>query len=188
MRICRRLRLELGEDVFSSWFGCLELDALSDDDAYLSVPTKFLKCWIQSHYTDKILQALTTEFPMIKRVSVNLRSSTRLHPPARHWQSHRYGAMRRRGFGKGPERQSVLLADWAVRRDAAIVEKAGFNRGLRGRDFVWVAVGPPLNFLEFSRRFIQPARPCRSAENCFRGAGRPIAFQSALSPRFCRIG
>ena len=81
MRICRRLRLELGEDVFSSWFGCLELDALSDDDAYLSVPTKFLKCWIQSHYTDKILQALTTEFPMIKRVSVNLRSSTRLPPP-----------------------------------------------------------------------------------------------------------
>ena len=58
MRICRRLRLELGEDVFSSWFGCLELDALSGEDASLSVPTKFLKSWIQSHYTDKILQAL----------------------------------------------------------------------------------------------------------------------------------
>ena len=77
MRICRRLRLELGEDVFSSWFGCLELDALSDDAAYLSVPTKFLKCWIQSHYTDKILQALASEFPTIKRVSVNVRSWTR---------------------------------------------------------------------------------------------------------------
>jgi chromosomal replication initiator protein len=67
MRICRRLRLELGEDVFSSWFGCLELDALSGEDAYLSVPTKFLKSWIQSHYTNKILQAFTSEFPTIKR-------------------------------------------------------------------------------------------------------------------------
>ena len=81
MRICRRLRLELGEDVFSSWFGCLELDALSDADAYLSVPTKFLKSWIQSHYTDKILQALASEFPMTKRVSINVRSSTRPVPP-----------------------------------------------------------------------------------------------------------
>ena len=81
MRICRRLRLELGEDVFSSWFGCLELDALSDEDASLSVPTKFLKCWIQSYYTDKILQALASEFPTIKRVSISVRSSTRPAPP-----------------------------------------------------------------------------------------------------------
>ena len=77
MRIRRRLRAELGEEVFSSWFGCLELDALSDQDVYLSVPTKFLKSWIQSHYVDRILPTLTSEFPAIKRVSINVRSSTR---------------------------------------------------------------------------------------------------------------
>lgn len=77
MRICRRLRLELGEEVFSSWFGCLELGAVADEDASLSVPTKFLRSWIQSHYTDKILQVLTSEFPTVKRVSINVRSSTR---------------------------------------------------------------------------------------------------------------
>jgi chromosomal replication initiator protein len=76
-RIRRRLRAELGEEVFSSWFGCLELDALSDQDVYLSVPTKFLKSWIQSHYVDRILPALASEFPAIKRVSINVRSSTR---------------------------------------------------------------------------------------------------------------
>ena len=80
MRVYRRLRLELGEDVFSSWFGCLELDALSGEDAFLSVPTKFLKSWIQSHYAEKILQMLGTEFPQTKRVSITVRSSTR--PPA----------------------------------------------------------------------------------------------------------
>ena len=53
MRIRRRLRVELGEEVFSSWFGCLELDALSNEDVYLSVPTKFLKSWIQSHYVQQ---------------------------------------------------------------------------------------------------------------------------------------
>ncbi|MCI0466608.1 MAG: hypothetical protein L0Y57_06330, partial [Beijerinckiaceae bacterium] len=32
VRIRRRLRAELGEEVFSSWFGCLELEALSGQD------------------------------------------------------------------------------------------------------------------------------------------------------------
>ena len=80
-RFRRRLRAELGEEVFSSWFGCLELDALSDQDAYLSVPTKFLKSWIQSHYVDRILPTLASEFPAIKRVSINVRSSTRPATP-----------------------------------------------------------------------------------------------------------
>jgi chromosomal replication initiator protein len=77
MRICLRLRAELGEEVFSSWFRCLELDGLSDDDAYLSVPTKFLQSWIRSHYADRILPTLAAEFPAVKRISINVRSSAR---------------------------------------------------------------------------------------------------------------
>src|SRR5205823_5941509 len=77
-RICRKMRAELGEDVFSAWFKCLELDALFGNDAYLSVPTKFLKSWIQSHYADKLLPLLTSEFPAVKRLSINVRSSARL--------------------------------------------------------------------------------------------------------------
>ena len=49
-RVMRRLRAELGDDVFSSWFGRLELVDLAGDVAHLTVPTRFLKSWIQSHY------------------------------------------------------------------------------------------------------------------------------------------
>ncbi|MCI0465717.1 MAG: chromosomal replication initiator protein DnaA [Beijerinckiaceae bacterium] len=77
MRVCSRLRAELGEDVFSSWFGCLDLDSISDGDAYLSVPTKFLQSWIRSHYADRILPTLASEFPAIKRISIAVRSSAR---------------------------------------------------------------------------------------------------------------
>ncbi|PNG27932.1 chromosomal replication initiator protein DnaA [Methylocella silvestris] len=79
MRICRRLRVDVGEDVFSSWFGRLELDSLADGTAALSVPTKFLKSWIQSHYSEKLLAALASEFPTVKRLVVTIRSSNR--PP-----------------------------------------------------------------------------------------------------------
>ncbi len=76
-RVCRRLRGELGEDVFTSWFGRLELDRLAEPVAYLSVPTKFLKSWIQSHYTDKLLATLITEFSGIKQIVIDVRSSSR---------------------------------------------------------------------------------------------------------------
>ncbi len=76
-RICRRLRAELGEDVFTSWFGRLELDRLAEPIAFLSVPTKFLKSWIQSHYTDRLAAVIGTEFSGIKQIIIDVRSSSR---------------------------------------------------------------------------------------------------------------
>jgi chromosomal replication initiator protein len=76
-RTCRRLRAELGEDVFNSWFGRLELDAVRDGVALLSVPTRFLKSWIQSHYTDKILATLCAEAPTVSAILVDVRTSSR---------------------------------------------------------------------------------------------------------------
>ncbi|UDL95001.1 chromosomal replication initiator protein DnaA [Lichenihabitans sp. PAMC28606] len=74
---CLRLRAELGDAVFNAWFARLELDRIADGTAYLSVPTTFLKAWIQSHYNDKMLATLSTEAPEVKRLSIALRSSSR---------------------------------------------------------------------------------------------------------------
>ena len=58
-RCCERLRAELGEDIFNSWFGRLELESLAGGQARLSVPTRFLKSWIDTHYVGHITTALT---------------------------------------------------------------------------------------------------------------------------------
>ena len=79
---CRRLRAELGEAIFSSWFARLELEGVSEGTAFLSVPTTFLKAWIQSHYTDKLLATLVAERPDVKRLRIALRSTGRVRPPA----------------------------------------------------------------------------------------------------------
>ena len=76
-RICRRLRAELGEDVFTSWFGRLELDSIAGHIAQLSVPTKFLKSWIQSHYLDRMLAVIASEVAEVKGLSIVVRSSSR---------------------------------------------------------------------------------------------------------------
>ncbi len=53
-RLKVRLRAELGEDVFNSWFPRMELVEVADGIVHLSVPTKFLKSWVNSHYRDRI--------------------------------------------------------------------------------------------------------------------------------------
>ncbi len=80
LRIARRLRAELGEEVFASWFGRLELDGIADGIAQLSVPTKFLKSWIQSHYQERMLKILSAETPDISALSIVVRSSSRVMP------------------------------------------------------------------------------------------------------------
>ncbi|MFC3265789.1 DnaA N-terminal domain-containing protein, partial [Camelimonas abortus] len=85
----RRLRAELGEDVFSSWFGRLELDAISGDVARLTVPTRFLKSWIEANYLDRVLTVFRGAFPGVGRLIIGVRSaggaviSPRMPEPAR---------------------------------------------------------------------------------------------------------
>jgi chromosomal replication initiator protein len=53
-RVRRKLRAELGEDVVASWFGSLELSGIDGGIAQLSVPTRFLKSWIDTHYAERL--------------------------------------------------------------------------------------------------------------------------------------
>ena len=74
-RVKERLRAEVGEDVFQSWFTRMELEGIEDITARLSVPTRFLKSWIQSHYVDRVLACWQQEAPEIQKVDVNVRSA-----------------------------------------------------------------------------------------------------------------
>jgi len=74
-RCCRRLRAELGENVFTSWFGRLTLDSIESGRAHFSVPTRFLKSWIEAHYSDRILAALEAELGGVASIAIAMRSS-----------------------------------------------------------------------------------------------------------------
>jgi chromosomal replication initiator protein len=80
------LRASVGEDIFNSWFARLELEEIVDDLAHLSVPTRFLCSWVQSNYSERILEALQQEQKTIDRlhftVRVNGQARPRLNPPS----------------------------------------------------------------------------------------------------------
>jgi chromosomal replication initiator protein len=72
-----RLRAELGDAVYNSWFARLELDRIDAAGVHLSVPTKFLKSWMHTHYFDRIKARVTIEFGAIERLTIEIRSPGR---------------------------------------------------------------------------------------------------------------
>lgn len=75
LRVKARLRSEVGDDVFSSWFGRMELEGMDDGGVRLSVPTRFLKSWIQSHYAEKVLSCWQSERNEVGRIELIVRSA-----------------------------------------------------------------------------------------------------------------
>ncbi len=78
-RIRALLKTKLGDDVFSSWFGSLEFESYDDTSVQVSVPVKFLRNWIQSHYVDELLACCRKEFAGIERVDIQLRTPSPVH-------------------------------------------------------------------------------------------------------------
>lgn len=72
---CQRLRQELGEDVYASWFSRLSFESVQDATAVLSVPTRFLKSWIQSHYLDRLTGLLRAALPDVQHVNIVVRTT-----------------------------------------------------------------------------------------------------------------
>jgi chromosomal replication initiator protein len=67
------LRARLGDDIYTSWFNALEFDGFDGKTVTVSVPVKFLRNWIQSHYLDDLLTCCRAEFKAAERVEVVLR-------------------------------------------------------------------------------------------------------------------
>jgi chromosomal replication initiator protein len=72
-RVKNRLRAELGEDVFASWFRGVEVEQVDGEVVHLTVATRFLRNWLRSHYYDFVLRLSRGEWPNVERVEFKVR-------------------------------------------------------------------------------------------------------------------
>lgn len=73
-RISQKLRSELGEDLYSSWFARMEPEHLDGGILIASVPTRFLRNWIESHYADRLRRLCEGEFGPLDSLNIRVRS------------------------------------------------------------------------------------------------------------------
>jgi chromosomal replication initiator protein len=77
-----RLKAELGQDLYASWFARMEMEAREKGRLLLSVPTRFLKTWIETHYIDTLRKVCAEAFEDVSDVRLRIRSAERLQAPA----------------------------------------------------------------------------------------------------------
>src|SRR5580693_9822639 len=82
-RVKGRLRSTVGEDVYTSWFARMDLEGVQDESVRLSVPTRFLKSWIQAHYAERVLSCWQAEMPEVHRIDLTVRTAMRSTVPAK---------------------------------------------------------------------------------------------------------
>ncbi|MIL09126.1 chromosomal replication initiator protein DnaA, partial [Salmonella enterica subsp. enterica] len=76
-RVMAQLKVKLGGEAFSSWFGRMQLAEHSKGIVRLSVPTAFLRAWINNHYVNTINDLWAKEDDALLKLEVIVRSSTR---------------------------------------------------------------------------------------------------------------
>ena len=73
LKIQARLRAELGDDLFNSWFGRMDIESFAEGHLTVSVPTRFLKSWIESHYVAKLQKIAAVELGAVSLIHVKVR-------------------------------------------------------------------------------------------------------------------
>ena len=74
-RIRSRLRAEYGEAAYRSWLKPLTLSGTSDEVVQLTVPTRFMRDWVEAQYGERLLSLWTSENTLIKNVDILLEGS-----------------------------------------------------------------------------------------------------------------
>ncbi len=84
-RVRGRLKADLGDEVFSCWFAGMNVEQIEGGTVWLSVPSRFLKTWISTHYRDKLAGLWQAEGAAYRKVEVSVRSAmrARVETPAR---------------------------------------------------------------------------------------------------------
>ena len=71
-RVRSRLRAELGEATFNSWFKSLDVRAARKGVVVLHVPTRFVGSWIEANYLNRIRTHWQSEDAAIRKVEIEL--------------------------------------------------------------------------------------------------------------------
>ena len=114
-----RLRSTVGEDVYTSWFARMDLESVQGESVHMSVPTRFLKSWIQAHYADRVLSCWQAEMPEVHRIDLTVRSALHRAAPVKEAKAPIDERRPERSNGHAtPELRTTALAPVSAGHDA----------------------------------------------------------------------
>src|ERR1700722_14510913 len=82
-RVKGRLRSSAEDHVNTSWLARMDLESVQQESVHLSVPTRFLKSWIQAHYAERVLTCWQAEMPQVHRIALTVLTAMRCAAPVK---------------------------------------------------------------------------------------------------------
>ncbi len=76
-RVRTHLQTEFGDATFNSWLKPLRVVGQKDNSVVLSVPTRFMRDWVKSHYVDRIRDLWTREVPNLRGIELTIPATKR---------------------------------------------------------------------------------------------------------------
>jgi chromosomal replication initiator protein len=80
-RVLGRLKREVGETAYRSWFRSMTVERVAGGEGVIAVPTRFLRNWVATHYSDRLLALWHSENEAVRRISFIVQPNA---GPARH--------------------------------------------------------------------------------------------------------
>ncbi len=80
-RVRDRLKQDVGEVEYRTWLRQMALASLDGDEITITLPTRFLRDWVRSHYGDKLSQFWQAENPAVRQVELRVSSRGAAPPP-----------------------------------------------------------------------------------------------------------
>src|SRR3981081_2719133 len=118
-RVKGRLRSSVGEDVYTSWFARMDLESVQQESVHLSVPTRFLKSWIQAHYAERGLTCWQAEMPERPPIDLTGPPAMRCAAPAKEALAPLDQRRPERSDGRpAPELRATAIAPVSASHDA----------------------------------------------------------------------
>ncbi len=131
-RVKAQLKARLGNDVYSSWFGRMKLAEATRGLVRLSVPTAFLRQWINSHYLDLIADLWKESDPSVLKVEIVVRSAVRNSAPAMDEERQQPRKPQPRPAGAAAAAPGLTRADKAAPQRPAAPEQQSARQTVLG--------------------------------------------------------
>src|SRR6202049_2202568 len=68
-KVLGRLKEQVGETAFRSWFRSMTVERITGGEGIIAVPTRFLRNWVATHYSDRLLTLWKSENNAVQRIS-----------------------------------------------------------------------------------------------------------------------
>ncbi len=71
-RVCIRLQQEVGEVEYRTWLRQMALVGIDGDEVTVSLPSRFLRDWVRTHYADRLNTLWQAENVLVRRVDLRV--------------------------------------------------------------------------------------------------------------------